>query len=146
MLHSEILLQKKPLKKSHNSVSLEIFLPFSIRLTLSPFKGLFIKKGIILFQKVLLSVTFLCPDYCSMIFFVVLSNFLQTFLWRLKVFWLFSVLSFKNLFLNPDLFIIVLWSSLVIKGASLARTYFLLIGAYLLNTLKTVSLNVLRSL
>ena len=75
MLSSEIILEKKPLKISHNSVSLEIFLPFSIRLIFSPFKGLFVKRGIIVFQKVLLSVTFLPPDHCSMIFFVVLSNF-----------------------------------------------------------------------
>ena len=68
MLRSEIILEKKPLKISHNSPSLEIFLPFSIRLTFSIFKGLFVKRGIIVFQKVLLSVTFLCPDYCIMIF------------------------------------------------------------------------------
>ena len=68
MLSLEIILEIKPLKILHNSESLEIVLPFSIRLTFSPFKGLFVKKGIIVFQKVLLSVTFLYPDYCSMIF------------------------------------------------------------------------------
>ena len=68
MLSSEMILKKEPLKISHNSVSLEMFLPFSVRLVFSPFKGLFVKRCIIVFQKVLLSVTFLCPDYCSMIF------------------------------------------------------------------------------
>ena len=66
---------------------------------------------------------------------------MQKFTWSLKFFWLFSVLSFKNSFLNLDHFIIALWSSLVIKDASLARTHFLLIGAYLLNILKTVTVN-----
>ena len=78
-------------------------------------------------------------------FFLVLSNVLQNILWSLKFFWLSSVPFFKNLFLNLDPFIIALWSSLVKKGASFARTYFLLTGAYLLNILKTVSLKVLRS-
>ena len=68
MLSSEIILEKKPLKILHNSISLEIFLPFSVRLIFSPFKGLFVKRGITVFQKVLLSVTFLYPDYSSMIF------------------------------------------------------------------------------
>ena len=58
MLSSEIILEKKPLKMLHNSESLEIVLPFSVRLIFSPFKGLFVKKGVIVFQKVLLSVTF----------------------------------------------------------------------------------------
>ena len=49
---------EKSLKISHNSVSLEILLPFSIRLLFSPFKGLFVKRGIIVSQKVLLSITF----------------------------------------------------------------------------------------
>ena len=38
--------------------------------------------------------------------FVVHSNFLQKFLWSLKFFWLVSILSFKNLSLNLDLFIV----------------------------------------
>ena len=65
MLNSETILEKTPLKILHNSVSLAIFLPFSIRLIL---KGLFVKKGVIIFQKVLLSVTFLHQNYCNMIF------------------------------------------------------------------------------
>ena len=40
--------------------------------------------------------------------FVVHSNFLQKFLWSLKFFWLVSILSFKNLSLNLDLFIVTL--------------------------------------
>ena len=47
MLSSEIILEKKALKIRHNSESLEIDLPFSIRLIFSPFRGLFVKKGII---------------------------------------------------------------------------------------------------
>ena len=66
MLSAEIVLEKKPLKILHNSQSLEIVLPFSIRSIFSPFKGLFVKKCIIVFQKVLLSVTFLYPHYCSL--------------------------------------------------------------------------------
>ena len=49
--------KEKALKKLHNLVSLEIFLQFSVRLISSPFKGLFVKRSIIVFQKVLLSVT-----------------------------------------------------------------------------------------
>ena len=51
---------------------------------------------------------------------------------------------FRNLFLNLDLFTLVLCSFFVMKGASLARTYFLLIGACLLNMPKTVSLKHFR--
>ena len=40
--------------------------------------------------------------------FVVHSNFLQKFLWSLKFFWLVSILSFKNLSFNLDLFIVTL--------------------------------------
>ena len=84
MLSSEIILEKKPLKISHNSVSLEIFLPFSIRLIFPPFKGLFVKRGIIVFQTVFLSVilsvllSVICPAYCSM-FFLWLSAIFQNF-------------------------------------------------------------------
>ena len=51
-------IRKKTIEDMHNSVSLDIFLPFSIRLIFSPFKGLFVKRGIIVFHKVLLSVRF----------------------------------------------------------------------------------------
>ena len=68
MLSSETILEKKPLKILHNSASLEILLPFSIGLIFPPFKGLFVRRGVIVFRKVLLSVTFLYPDYCSMSF------------------------------------------------------------------------------
>ena len=85
-----------------------------------------------------LSATFFTCRLLQYYVFVVLSNFLQKFLWSLKFFWIFPVLYFKNLFLNLKLFIIVSWNSLVIKGASLARIYCFLIGAHLLNVLKTV--------
>ena len=54
-----LISKKKPLKILYNSVSLENFLPFSIRFIFSHFKGLFVKGSIIVFQEVLLSVTFI---------------------------------------------------------------------------------------
>ena len=107
MLSPEIILEKKPLKILHNSVSLKLFLPFSIRrsshgrcpnkkdvlekfakltgkqlsqslffnkvaplddcfwirLVFSPFKDLLWQEVLLL----LLSVTFLYPDYYNMI-------------------------------------------------------------------------------
>ena len=55
-------------------------------------------------------------------------------------------LEFRKLFLSLEIFIMALWSSVVINGASLARTYFLLIGACLLKIRDTVFLNPSRSL
>ena len=75
ILNLEIILEKKPLKILNSSVPLEIFLPFSIKLVFSPFKGLFVKRGIIVFQKVLLHVTFFISRLLQYDFFVVLSKF-----------------------------------------------------------------------
>ena len=102
MLSSEVILQKKPLAILLNSVSLETSLRFSIRSNFSPFKDLFVKRGIIVFQKILLSVIFFIFRLLQCDFFVVLSTFLQKFLRSLKFFLLVSVLSLKNLFLNPQ--------------------------------------------
>ena len=59
ILVRDVNIKKKPLKILYNSVSLENFLPFSIRFIFSHFKGLFVKGSIIVFQEVLLSVTFI---------------------------------------------------------------------------------------
>ena len=56
-VNSETILEKKPLKILHDSVSLEIFLPFSITSIFFTFSKIFLRKDV--FQKVLLSVTFL---------------------------------------------------------------------------------------
>ena len=98
------------------------------------------KKDIIVFHKVLLSVTFFMSRLLQYDFFVVLRNFLQKLLCEVLLIIFSSVLQrliswsrhFHNCFVK------------LIKGASLAQTYFLLIGAYLLNILKTVSFKVLR--
>ena len=123
MLSSEIVLEKKTWKKLLNSVSFEIFLPFSMRSFFSPFKDHFVERGIIVFQNVLLFVTFYIL-ITVVDFFVVISTFLQRFLWSLKFLWLVSALSCKKFVLSLDLFISALWSSLIIKGAFLAQTYF----------------------
>ena len=49
-------------------------------------------------------------------------------------------LNFIVVFLSLDLSMIALWSSFVIKGASLARTYFLFIGTCLSKIQNTVSM------
>ena len=61
-------IREKPLKILDNSVLLEMLLSFSVRLIFSPFKGLIVKRGVIVFQNVLSSVTFLCSDCFNMIF------------------------------------------------------------------------------
>ena len=69
MLSSKIILEKKPLKILHNLESLEMVLRFSIRLIFSPFTGIFLKKGIIVFQKAFFICNyFLYPDYWHMMF------------------------------------------------------------------------------
>ena len=57
-------------------------------------------------------------------FLVFLDSFLQKFCWFLQFSLIDWVLSFKNLFLYLDLFIIALWSSLVMKGALFSWMYF----------------------
>ena len=70
-------IRKKTIEILHNSVALEIFLRFSIRLIFSPFQGFFMNRKLLFSViKVLLSVTFFYPGYCSMI----VNNFLQKFL------------------------------------------------------------------
>ena len=58
----------------------------------------------------------------------------------LGFFLLVPVRCFRNIFLNLDLFMMALWSSFDMKGASLARMYFFFIGTWRLNILKIVLL------
>ena len=75
-----------------------------------------------------------------MIFLVDLRGFYYSSVDRYNFSYQLSILFSQDFFLNLDLFMVALCSSFVIKGASLARTYFLLIGTCLLKMQKTVSL------
>ena len=106
---------------------------------LSPFEHFVEKSGETVFQKLLLSTTFLMSKLLKYSFLVVLSSFLQKF-GCLSYFNLsYCDLVLKKLLRNLDLFIISLWNSFVIKGASFARRYFCLIGACFSNILHIVS-------
>ena len=133
------------LKVLHNSFSSEIVLPSSFRIILSLFEFLFEKVGTTVLQNVLLSVTFLVSRLLKYSFLVVLKSFLQKLRYILYFFLLVKDLDFKYLFLNLDCFIISLCKFFVIKGASFARIYFFLIGAYLSKTERIVSLKLFIS-
>ena len=89
------------------------------------FQRLFCEKRYYCFPEGFVICNFFYIQTTVIWFFCSSQHFFTKISLKFKFFWLISVLSFKNLFLNPYLFIIALWSSLVIKGASLVRTYFL---------------------
>ena len=74
-------------------------------------------------------------------FFAFPQKFLTYVLLNLIIFPACLTFTFKNLFLYLALFIIALWSSLVMKGASFARRYFFLIGGCSLKMRKIDSLS-----
>ena len=119
MLNLEII-ETEPLKilktiKNILTIVNKIFFHFS--------KVCFCKEVLLFSRRFCYMELFLYPDYYNMTCFSA-QQFSTIFFWSLKFFWLVSVLPFKKLFLNLDRFIIALWSSLVIKDASLARTYY----------------------
>ena len=96
---------------------------------LSPLEH-FVEKGReTIFQKLLLSATFLKSMLLKYSLLVVLSSFLQKFRYLLYFNLSSCNLVLKKLLRNLGLFIISLCDFFVIKGASFARRYFCLIGA-----------------
>ena len=143
MLSSEILLEKKTWKKLLNSVSFEIFLPFSMRLFFSPFKDHFVERGIIVFQNVLLFVTFYIL-ITVVDFFVVISTFFTKISLKFEV----LVISFSSV-LQKICSQSRPFHKCSVKLFNHKRCFFsanilFLIGACLLNILQTVSLKVLK--
>ena len=122
------------MKIRHNSALPETFLSSSVRLIFSLFQVFFKKRGKIVFQKYLLSLIFLMSKLTKYDFLVDLK----------EIFTIVIDFVFRNLCLNLDFFMRTSCSSFVMRGASLARTYFLLTGACLLNMQKTVSLKYFR--
>ena len=111
-----------------------------LRMILSPFELFIDESGEGLFQKPLLSTTFLMSKLLKYSFLVVFSSFLQRFCYLL-----YFNLSSCDLFLNEllrnlDIFVIYLCISFVIKGTSFAGRYFCLIGVCLSNILNIFSL------
>ena len=88
---------------------------------------------------------FLMSRSLENVLLVFLNSFLQKLPCDVYAFLSEKVFDFKNFFLSLDLLIKALYSSLVITGASFARIYFLLIGAYLLKLQKIVYLKPPRS-
>ena len=120
---------RQSLKRSYwklcvtNFSSSEICFSASIGIIFSLFDAFFVKRETTVYQKVLLSVIFffffvLRPSKYG--FLVFLNSFLHKFHKILYFSLLVWLLSFKN-------FIIALWSSIFIKGASFAGRYFFLI-------------------
>ena len=91
----------------------------SAKFIFSLFENFLEKSGTIIFRNVRLSVTFLIPKLLKQVLLVFFNIFLQKFFLSERF------LDFTNLFLILDLFIMALWRSLLINGASFARMYFL---------------------
>lgn len=131
MLSLEKILDRTQLKILHKSVFLKTFLLFSMQVIFSPIKGIF-AKGFFFSRKFYYLQLFLDQDYYN-----------ETLSQISKIFQKNSLEvqnSFDFSLLDLDLFIIALWNVyvnclMVINGAILAQTYFL-IETQLLNMLK----------
>ena len=130
------ILEKNWLNVSQSSSSVDMNLLSTMRLFFSPFDECWVNNGRTVLHKLLLPVMFLGPRFSKEDFLVFFKSFLQMFLWVLLFLLLVSVLCFRNLFLNLDHFM---------KGASLARLYFYLMGTWWLNILKIVLLYIRKS-
>ena len=121
---SETTFEKKLLKIVHIFLSSEICFSAALRINFSPCDIFFYEKK----NNSLPEGSIICDFFVLRLskynFLVFLKSFLQKFSWILS-FSLFVWLLFcKNLLLYLNLFIIALWSSLLVKGALFAQRYF----------------------
>ena len=112
-------LEKNWLNVSQSPSSVDIVLPSSTRLIFHLLLNLGVNNGVIVLEKLLLSISFLVPRFLS-----VFREFFTEISLDAVVFLLVSFRGFRNIYLNFDLFMMALSSSFDMKGASLVRLHF----------------------